>query len=90
MALKQVIGQQKWKTVSGCPSFLRSMRGEQKVKIIMKMNNKKEERLELGEEKRQTRQRWVETATATEKSTNTIVKHRQKHSFLINTGNNRF
>ena len=54
------------------------------------MNNKKEERLELGEEKRQTTQRWVETATATEKSTNTIVKNRQKHSFLINTGNNRF
>ena len=50
----------------------------------MKMNyNKKEERLELGEEKRQTTQRWVETAMATEKSTNTIVKHRQKHSFLI-------
>ena len=61
-----------------------------KSKIIMKMNNKKEERLELGEEKRQTTQRWVETATATEKRTNTIVKHRQKHSFLINTGNNRF
>ena len=45
--------------------------------------------MELGEEKRQTTQRWVETATATEKSTNTIVKNRQKHSFLINTGNNR-
>ena len=28
--------------------------------------------------------RWVETATAREKSANTIVKHRQKHSFLIN------
>ena len=55
----------------------------------MKVNNKKEERLELGEEKRQTTQRWVETATATEKSTNKIVKNRQKHSFLINTGNNR-
>ena len=30
--------------------------------------------MELGEEKRQTTQRWVETATAKEKSTNTIVK----------------
>ena len=34
---------------------------------------------------RQTTQRWIETATATKTSANTIVKYRQGHSFLLNT-----
>ena len=33
---------------------------------------------------RQITQRWVKTATATEKSANTIVKYQQGHGFLLN------
>ena len=35
-------------------------------------------------------QRWVETATATEKSANTIVKYQKGHGFLLNTQNDGF
>ena len=35
-------------------------------------------------------QRLVETATATEKSANTLVKYQERHSFLLNKQNDMF
>ena len=30
-------------------------------------------------------QRWVETATVTDKTANTVEKYRERHGFLLNT-----
>ena len=40
---------------------------------------------DIGEQKRgETTQKRAETATATEKSANTIIKYRRQHGFLLN------